>query len=120
MFSKNENYLKTWLFSYIFLWVREGEALENVIFSLLRGSIFASGRGTIGFEGSAYGHPPPSPPPAHVCSSCDKMQRYAVAIARLSRPVELSERVLPVCLPQPQGGEGVDMHVGKLLSLTAW
>ncbi len=48
------------------------------------------------------------------------MQRYAVAIARLSRPVELSERVLPVCLPQPQGGEGVDMHVGKLLSLTAW
>ncbi len=43
---KNQKIFKKLVFFLHFLWVREGEALKNVNFSLLGGSIFASGRGT--------------------------------------------------------------------------
>ncbi len=43
---KNQKTFKNFVFFLHFLWVREGEALKNVNFSLLGGSIFASGRGT--------------------------------------------------------------------------
>ncbi len=41
IFLKNQKIFKNLVFFLHFLWVREGEALKNVNFSLLGGSIFA-------------------------------------------------------------------------------
>ncbi len=66
--KKNWKKVKKHAFFSGFWWNGEWEALEIFIFSLLGGSNFALGRGTVFWEVSLWATPPPRTPPFDQCA----------------------------------------------------